>query len=164
MVWTNDQYGVIAGQRSHYVAPLLMVDGQGHWLRRPTRRSENQLVLRLAHRQAEARKDLVDGRLLFFFLHVAIAIRRGITIGTLVKPKLVNVARQRGLGYAAAAARQASPQLVLAGDRLPGDQLPDQIVTFLLAHARLTHMRTQKKGRPAAGAVSRISLCIKIQQ
>ena len=159
-VGADDQYGVVAGQGSHHVAAT----PRDRW--RARRAALAPLVVRstswfCAWRTATPKLESTSSTAGCSSSSSMwpLPLGAGIAVRALVQVQLVNVARERGLGHGAAAAREPPAQLVLAGDGFRRHQLPDRIVPLRFAHASLTH----EKRRPSRIAASRASLCIKIQ-
>lgn len=110
-----------------------MIDGERDGLRCAAGGAQDQLVLRLLHAVPEAGEDFVNGELIVFLEGVAVAIGDSVAVGAFVEVQLVDVARQRGLGYVESAAHEFAAELVLTGDGLGGHQEADRVMTFVFA-------------------------------
>lgn len=138
MIGANNQYSIVAGNGPNDFIPVFVVDPQRDGLRASGSRDEDQLVLRLLDLEAKTGQDLANGgQIVFDVISGAIAVGQSVTIGSLVKTQLVNVAGERGLGHVEATAHQFAAQLILAADVCCRQQFADCAVSVVFGHKKI---------------------------
>ena len=125
LVRTNNQHRIVSGDGSHHLRPIFAVDRQGDRLGTPAGGDQHQLVdapVLPSVRSCSASQRCRAGHLPRFQRH---AVRHRIAVGTFVEMQLVNISRERGLGYFETALDQPAAQLILAADRRACDEFPN---------------------------------------
>src|SRR5579871_592694 len=113
-IGTNNQNSVVTGNRAYKFRPIRLVESRGDGLRAADDRFHDQKILRatdieyeLAHQPGDRGQRHADA---------VVALRRGISSGSLREVEVANVARQGRLSHTESALAHGPLQILLAGE------------------------------------------------